>query len=295
MTAATLQPRGTRIRGHSGNVRGRRGPMSVLAYATVVIYALLMLLPLYYAVISAFKTNEEIFSGPLTPEMTTGFANFRTAQRSVNMVKGIVNSFLVTIGTEVVLLTVAVLAAFGIARTKSRLSGVAEKIFGLGFLIPTFAVLVPTYLMAVRSHLIDRPLVFLVLFYAAAGLPLSVLLLAQFMRTVPSELEEAATIDGASRMRILWHVIIPMVKPGIVTVAILNFLGVWNEYLFASVIATEDARTVQVALPFLSDFRGTNLGLVAAGIVITLLPVYAVYAVLHRRMQEALVAGAIKG
>jgi multiple sugar transport system permease protein len=154
---------------------------------------------------------------------------------------------------------------------------------------------VPTYLMAVRSHLIDRPLVFLVLFYAAAGLPLSVLLLAQFMRTVPSELEEAATIDGASRMRILWHVIIPMVKPGIVTVAILNFLGVWNEYLFASVIATEDARTVQVALPFLSDFRGTNLGLVAAGIVITLLPVYAVYAVLHRRMQEALVAGAIKG
>lgn len=102
-------------------------------------------------------------------------------------------------------------------------------------------------------------------------------------------------MDGASRMRILWHIMLPLVAPGISTVGILNFLGIWNEYLFASVLTTEATRTVQVALPFLKDPRGVNFALLAAGVVITLLPVYIVYALLQRRMQEALVAGSVKG
>lgn len=275
---------------------GRRpSPWSILAYAVVLLYAFAMVLPLYYVIISGFKTNQTIFENPVTPPTSFSFEKFTRAFETVDMGSGLVNSAVVTLGTEILTLVLAVLAAYGIARTKSRFTAIAEASFGLAFLIPVLAVLVPVYLLAVKTDLIRTPQLYLVLFYTACSLPLSVLLLIPFFRAIPREIEEAATIDGAGRMQILRHIMLPLVAPGLSTVAILNFLGVWNEYLFASVLTTEPSRTVQVALPFLIDPLGVDFSLVAAGVVLSLLPVYLVYTILQRRMQEALVAGSVKG
>lgn len=277
--------------------RPRRAPSlwSLLAYGVVILYAVAMVLPLYYVVISAFKTNETIFDAPIAPPTSLSFEEFRHAEDGAFMVSATLNSVLVTTGAGIVTLALAVLAAYGIARNTSRFSSFAETSFGLAFLIPGLAVLIPVFLLAVKTGLIHTPRLYLVLFYTAMALPLSVLILVPFFSSIPHEIEEAATMDGASRMRILWHIMLPLVAPGISTVGILNFLGIWNEYLFASVLTTEATRTVQVALPFLKDPRGVNFALLAAGVVITLLPVYIVYALLQRRMQEALVAGSVKG
>ena len=134
------------------------------------------------------------------------------------------------------------------------------------------------------------------LFLPATALPLSIILLTQFMKTIPHELVESAAMDGAGHFGILTRIFIPLARPGIVSVTILQVLTFWNEYLFSLTITGTSAgiRTVQVALPTLiSD--STNFGVLAAGTVITLLPVYIAYSLMQKRMQEALTAGAIKG
>lgn len=277
-----------------GVTRLRQRLGRLLVYAIVLGYAASLLLPLYGVVVSSFKTNQTIFLAPLALPQSLSLDLYATAQHNADLIGALARSAAITIGAELLTLLLAILAAFGIARIRSRLSNSVELVFGLGFLIPSFAVLVPTYLLAVVSGLLHT-LLFLVLFYPATVLPLSVLLIAQFMRAIPREIEESAVIDGASRLRILWHIILPLSMPGIATVAILNFLSFWNEYIFALILTNESSRTVQVALPFLKEPTHADYALLSAGIVMTVVPVFIVYAVLRRRMQEALTAGALKG
>lgn len=117
------------------------------------------------------------------------------------------------------------------------------------------------------------------------------------MRAVPPELEKSALLDGATRWEVLRHIYLPVALPGIATIAILNFLNFWNEYLFILILLGPDpsSRTVQVALPTLVSQRSTQYGVIAAGMLIAVLPVYLAYVVLSRRMEDALVHGAVKG
>ena len=263
-------------------------------HALVWLYAALIVLPIYYVVVSAFKENQGIITNPLALPSMPKFENFVRAWRVADLFEGIINSIIVTVGAEVVTLLLAIPAAYAIARISGRGPVWLERIFGVGFLIPTIALLVPTFLLAVQLGLYNTRS-FLILFYPATALPLTVILLAQFMRTIPAEIEEAARIDGARQFDILLRVFIPLSMPGIITVSLLNFLGFWNEYLFALIITNKATRTVQVALPTLQNAQIIDYGLLAAGTVIALVPVYLVYILTQRRMYDALVAGAVKG
>ncbi|MEU4653971.1 carbohydrate ABC transporter permease [Streptomyces sp. NPDC023723] len=265
------------------------------AHILVWCYAVLLIVPLYYFLASAFKTNDEIFAHPFALPASFGFGNFRTAFESADLGLAVVNSTLVTVLALVLTLALALPAAFALARSSGRLASLVEKVFSLGFLIPTFAALFPTFLLAAATGLFHTR-TFMVLFLPATAMPLSVVILVQFMRTVPKEMEEAARMDGASTSAVLRHVYIPMCVPGIATVLLLNFLTFWNEYLYSLVIIGPDPaqRTVQVALPTLKSITGTDYGVLTAGTVLTLVPVWIVYTVLQRRMQQALVSGAVK-
>lgn len=258
-------------------------------------YAVLLIVPLYYFLASAFKSNEEIFAHPFAPPTSLGFDNFVTAFTSAQLGLAVVNSLLVTGLALVLTLALAVPAAFALARSTSRLASAMEKVFSLGFLIPTFAALFPTFLLAAVTGLFHSR-IFMVVFLPATAMPLSVVILVQFMRTIPREMEEAARMDGASTFAVLRHIYTPMCLPGIATVLLLNFLTFWNEYLYSLVIIGPDPaqRTVQVALPTLKAITGTDYGVLTAGTVLTLVPVWVVYTVLQRRMQQALVSGAVK-
>ncbi|MEU4894835.1 carbohydrate ABC transporter permease [Streptomyces sp. NPDC044780] len=265
------------------------------AHLLVWTYAVLLIVPLYYFLASAFKSNEEIFAHPFALPESFGFGNFTTAYHSADLGPAIVNSALVTVLSLALTLLLALPAAFALARSTGRLASAMEKVFSLGFLIPTFAALFPTFLLAAATGLFHTR-AFMVLFLPATAMPLSVVILVQFMRTIPREMEEAARMDGASTYTVLRHIYTPMCLPGIATVVLLNFLTFWNEYLYSLVIIGPDPeqRTVQVALPTLKAITGTDYGVLTAGTVLTLIPVWVVYTVLQKRMQAALVNGAVK-
>ncbi|MFM9921029.1 carbohydrate ABC transporter permease [Lacisediminihabitans sp. H27-G8] len=270
--------------------------MSPVAHVLVWVYGALLVIPVYFMLISSFKTNEAIFNSPFAFPTSFSFSNFVNAWQNASMGTALVNSTIVTVVAELLTLVLAVPASYAIARGRGRASKVVEGVFAAGLLVPGFAALVPTVLLAVAVGLFHTR-EFLFLFFPATVLPLSVILLAQFMRSVPAELEESAMIDGASRVRILISVYIPIVVPGIATVAILNFLTFWNEYLFSLILAgpETDVRTVQVALPALVSQTNTQYGVLIAGALITMIPVYIVYIVLNRRLEDALLQGALKG
>ncbi|MES4909108.1 MULTISPECIES: carbohydrate ABC transporter permease [unclassified Streptomyces] len=265
------------------------------AHILVWTYAVLLIVPLYYFLASAFKSNEEIFAHPFALPDSLGFGNFKTAYNSASLGQAIVNSTLVTVLSLALTLLLALPAAFALARSTGRLASVVEKVFSLGFLIPTFAALFPTFLLAAATGLFHTQL-FMVLFLPATAMPLSVVILVQFMRTIPREMEEAARMDGASTYTVLRHIYTPMCLPGIATVILLNFLTFWNEYLYSLIIIgpDPDQRTVQAALPTLRAVVGTDYGVLTAGTVLTLIPVWIVYTVLQKRMQQALISGAVK-
>ncbi|MEW2544382.1 carbohydrate ABC transporter permease [Streptomyces sp. NPDC047002] len=266
-------------------------PAHVLAW----LYALLLLVPLYYLLVSAFKTNDQIFAAPFSLPTSLSPHNFGRAFTSAGLGAAILSSVLVTAVALLVTVVLAVPAAFAVARSDGPFGAAAERIFSLGFLVPTFAALFPTFLLAAATGLFHTRL-FMMLFLPATALPLAVVILVQFMRTIPREMEEAARLDGATTFALLRHVYTPLCLPGIATVVLLNFLSFWNEYLYSLVIIGPDPhqRTVQVALPTLRALTGTDYGVLTAGTVLTLIPVWIVYTVLQRRMQQALVSGAVK-
>jgi multiple sugar transport system permease protein len=275
--------------------RSRRRGAGLLAVPLSWLYALVLAAPLYYLAVSALKTNIEIFNHPFALPEHWLWHNFRTAWQTADLGQALLNSLLISAVAIVLTLGLALPAAFALARLDNRLSRLVTGAFSAGFLIPPFAALIPTVILAIKLHMFYTR-EFQMLFLPASALPLSVLLLTQFMRTVPPALVESAALDGAGNWRLLVNVFVPIAMPGVVSVAILQLLTFWNEYLFSLTITgtAPDVRTAQVALPTLiSD--STDFGVLTAGTVLTLLPVYVAYSLASRRMQEALTAGAVKG
>ena len=278
----------------SGRKSTGEGIALLPAHILVWIYATLLGIPIYFVFISAFKDNIAIFDTPLAFPTSFSFNNFVEAWNTVKLGRGLFNSLIVTTMSELVTIALALPAAYGIARSKGKVGAIVERFFALGFLIPAFAAMVPTLLLSIKLNMYHT-LPFFSLFLSATTLPLSVILLAQFMRTIPTELEESAMLDGATRWQTLRFIYLPLTRAGIVLVVILNFLTYWNEYLFSLVLLGYDTstRTVQVALPILIT-NSTQYGVLLAGTLISLIPVYIVYIFFHRKIEGALLAGSIK-
>jgi multiple sugar transport system permease protein len=278
----------------SGRKSTGEGIALLPAHILVWTYAALLGIPIYFVFVSAFKDNIAIFDTPLAFPTSFSFNNFVEAWNTVKLGRGLINSLIVTTMSELVTIALALPAAYGIARSKGKVGAIVERFFALGFLIPAFAAMVPTLLLSIKLNMYHT-LPFFSLFLSATTLPLSVILLAQFMRTIPTELEESAMLDGATRWQTLRFIYLPLTRAGIVLVVILNFLTYWNEYLFSLVLLGYDTsiRTVQVALPVLIT-NSTQYGVLLAGTLISLIPVYIVYIFFHRKIEGALLAGSIK-
>jgi multiple sugar transport system permease protein len=267
---------------------------TTVGYVSALLYALVIVLPLYYVLVSAFKNNAQIFGAPLALPVKLSFENFVNAESAGLLARAMTISGGVTVSAELVTLLLAFPAAYAIARIRTPLAALAESFFSLGFLIPAFAMLVPIVMLIAQLGFLFSPLA-LVIFYPAWRLPLSIVVLASYLRTVPVELEESAEIDGASRLQIIRHILFPLARPGVITAVIINFISIWNEYLFALVLLSQKNRTMQVALSILKGERLVDYGMLAAGVIISILPVFIVFMIFQERVVEGLYAGAVKG
>jgi multiple sugar transport system permease protein len=283
-----------RVRGFTRKIKKSSDLFVMGGYIFSIIYAILIILPVYFVVVSAFKNNTQIISTPLALPTALNFSKFIQAQTSVHLLRAGLISAGITSGAEVVTLLLAFPAAYAVARIQTRLSTLVESIFSLGFLIPGLAILMPIYMMTAKAGLLYHPIA-LVILYPAFNLPLSMILLSGFMRKLPRELEESAVMDGGNVLQIIIYIFFPLCSPGILTVLFLNFIGIWNEYLFALILMDSDNRTIQLALALLrANQRTVDFGLIAAGVVISMIPVYIVFIFFQDRIMSGMLAGAIK-
>lgn len=266
----------------------------IWGYIFSIIYAALIIIPLYFIIVSAFKNNSQIILTPLALPSRLDFSKFFEAQKNVNVLRAGLISIGITTGAEFLTLLLAFPAAYAVARIQTRLSTVVETIFSLGFLIPGLAILMPIYMMTAKAGLLYHPIA-LVILYPAFNLPLTMILLSGFMRKLPRELEESAVMDGGNVLQIIYYIFFPICMPGIITVMVLNFINIWNEYLFALILMDSNNRTIQLALALLrANQRSIDYGLIAAGVLISMIPVYIVFVFFQERIMSGMLAGAIK-
>lgn len=253
---------------------------------------------------------ESSVSGPLAKD--AAFRNYRKAWVESHFSRFFFNSVWVTGWSLFGTLAIAAMAAYVLARFNFPGNRALFLFFISGMMIPAQLLLIPVFfefswLSELGTHLLQpfglRFQLYdsqfgLILLYIALSLPFTILVLSGFFKSLPGELREAAIMDGCGEYRTFWHVMLPLAKPGLITAAIFNFLGIWNEYIFALVfVNTPENKTLPLGLASVSmqaQYR-TDFGLLFAALVIVVLPTLMVYVVLQRQLTEGITAGALKG
>jgi raffinose/stachyose/melibiose transport system permease protein len=256
------------------------------------IWLAIVIIPIYWIVITSFKSQDTYFSdNPMAPPTSPTLENYRLVIES-NFPHYFVNSVIITLGAVVPALVISFMASYGIVRGASnRLLQFINGMFLMGLAIPIQAVIIPVYLIIIKLHLYDS-LLALILPSIAFAIPLSVLVLSNFIRDVPKELFESMRVDGASEWRTLWSLAFPLTRPAMVTVAIYNGLAIWNGFLLP-LILTENPN-IRVLPLALWDFQGqytVNIPAVLAAVVLTTLPILILYVIGRRQLLSGLTAG----
>ncbi|WP_022885737.1 carbohydrate ABC transporter permease [Glaciibacter superstes] len=287
-TVATA--RQTRKRGAKG-----RGLAAVPRIVSMVVLTVLVLGPLYWVTISAFKGREEIIRSVPTfwPETFT-LSNFEQLFTSTEYPVFLTNSLIVGVATTIVTVVISLAAAYGLYRLKVPGSGKIAGIVLLSYMIPGTLLIVPLYRTLSGLGLIDS-YAGLVLVNVAFTAPFCTWLLRGFILAVPRDIDEAAAIDGAGPTRTMLQIVLPLLVPGIATVSVYAFVFSWTEFVFASqFIVSDSLQTLPIGLSAIIGQYTVNWGLVMAGTLFTLLPTVVLFIFVGRYFVGGLIAGATK-
>lgn len=270
----------------------KRAPAAWLRDGFFALLALVFMLPLIWTVIGSFRGSGSLRVEPWALPEAVDWSNYVAAWRgSIGLY--LLNSTVVTIVSVVLIIALSAPAAYAFARIRFSGAQLALGFILTGLLIPAHAVLIPLYQL--NSALGVGDYVAITGPYVAFGLPLSVLLLRAYFVEIPRELMEAAIIDGAGHLRILWSVFMPVARPAVATVAIFQAAWVWNELPFALVFIKEGGH---LTLPVgLLNFQGehiTNWGAILAGVTIAVVPLMILYLVFQKHIVRGLTAGTVK-
>jgi raffinose/stachyose/melibiose transport system permease protein len=260
----------------------------------LVLNGVVMVYPLVVMVLSAFKTNAELFVSPFALPESFSLANVAQVWNETNFLRYLVNSTIVTTSAVLSILVIGTMAAYALARYPFRLSGLVFLFFLSGLMVPLKLAVIPLFIQLDWLGLIDTR-AGLVLVYVAMGLPSAIFILTGFLRTLPTELEEAARMEGASEARIMLRVMLPLARPAMVIAAIQNAVPIWNDFFFPLVfITSEGLKTLPQGLTVFMGEYNTDWGVLFAGLSLAALPIIAVYIVLSRHFIEGMTQGAVK-
>jgi raffinose/stachyose/melibiose transport system permease protein len=256
------------------------------------IWLAIVIIPIYWIAITSFKTQDTYFSGnPLAPPTSWTFENYQLVLQS-QFPQYFLNSIIVTIGAIVPAVALSFMAAYAIVRGAGKwVLGGINSLFLMGLAIPIQATIIPVYLIIIKLGLYDS-LLALILPSIAFAVPLSVLVLSNFIRDVPKELFESMRLDGANEWRTLWSLAFPLTRPALVTVAIYNGLAIWNGFLLPLILTQSPSkRTLPLALWSFQGQYSVNIPAVLASVVLTTLPILILYVVGRRQLLSGLTAG----
>ena len=270
--------------------------IKTIVFVLLIIWAVIQIYPLLWLLLFSFKNNTEIFGGNVLglPHVWQ-FKNYSTAVMSGNVGVYFLNSALVTVVTIAVSSVLIATTSYAIVRMKWKLSKVTLTVFLLGMMIPIHAALLPLFVILKNLHLLNTYLA-LIIPYIAFALPMGIFILTGFLYSIPRDLEEAACIDGCNIYQAFLKIIMPLLKPGLATVAIFTYLSTWNELMFANTfINSESMKTITVGILSLSGQYTTDWGPIGAGLMIATVPTLVIYILLSDQVQKSLIVGAVKG
>ncbi|RAM39049.1 carbohydrate ABC transporter permease [Arthrobacter globiformis] len=255
------------------------------------IWLAVIILPVYYVIITSLKDQAGFFTtNPMMPPTEPTLDNYKLVLEK-DFAKYFANSLIVTVGSVIPALLVSFMAAYAIVRGSGWFITSTSKLFLLGLAIPLHATIIPIYWMITRAHMYDT-LLALILPSIAFAIPISVLILSNFMRDVPNELFESMRLDGCSDWTMMWRLALPLMRPAVVTVGIYNALHVWNGFLFPLILTqSPSTRVLPLSLWTFQDEFTANIPAVLASVVLATLPLLVLYVMARRQLLSGLTAG----
>lgn len=281
------------------------GALNLLNGGFLLVWGLITTLPLLWAIVSSFKTNTEFLSEPWGLPATARFDNFARAWTAANIGQYFVNSVIVVVFSVPLTMLLGAMVAYVLARYSFPGNRFIYYVFVGGLIFPVFLAVVPLFFVVrntsslplVGQFLGLNSLTSLVVVYVAFSLPFTVFFLTAFFRTQSTSVAEAAIMDGCSHFGLFFRVMLPMARPGLISIGLFNVLGHWNQYVLPVVLMNDSEKKVLAqglaALAVSQGYRGDWTALFA-GLVIALLPVLIVYVLFQKQVQSGLTAGVLK-
>ena len=253
-----------------------------------------VLYPIFIMVMSGFKSNAEIFSSPFSLPKAWSLDNYKVIWTTTDVPRYLLNSAIVTVISVVFLLVTGTMAAYAISRYKFRGAIMVSLFFLAGLMLPLRLAIIPLFVQMRAMGLVDN-LMGLIFIYTAMSLPSTVFILSGFLRALPSELEDSARIDGASELRIMVQIMVPLITPALVIAGIYNAVPIWNDFFFPLIfIQTPENKTLAQGLTAFFGEYSVNYGVLYAGLTLAALPVVVVFIVQSKKFIAGMTAGAIK-
>ena len=275
--------------------KDRVRPGQVVLFLVLIVLGLLFIAPLFISFMSAFKSNGEILKNPLALPTSFYTGGFEYLFAKTDFPKAFFNSIFLTAVSEALIILVIPMGAYGIARTKNKLSAAVYTFFLAGMMIPF-----QSYMVALFRELntigVFGTLAGPIVIYLAGATGFGTLLFTSFVSGIPREIEEAAQIDGCSSLRTFWQIVFPLLKPCTASMVILNGLGIWNDYLMPSlVLPSTGAKTINVEIYRFAGELSSRWDIVFSGVVCGVVPILIVFFCLQGYFVKGITAGAAKG
>jgi raffinose/stachyose/melibiose transport system permease protein len=261
----------------------------------MVFILFISLAPFFWALLSSFKTYAEINSSALAFPKQFNFKNYAAALKYAPIQKYFLNSIII-VGLSIgVTISLVAMCSYVVSRFRFMMKPVITLLIAVSLMLPAQSISQPLFSMFNALKLFDTK-TGLVLVYAAMGVPMSFFIMVSYYKTIPLSLEESAYIDGAGFFRTFALIILPMAKPGLATVAMIQFINIWNEFYFALMLTSGDtARTIPIALNYYMGSFANNYSALFAAVVITVSPTILYFIIMQKQVISSLTEGAVKG
>ncbi|MEO3871721.1 carbohydrate ABC transporter permease [Nonomuraea sp. B12E4] len=278
---------------HGKSTPIRRNTLPLHAIAWIV--GAFILIPVVYAVLGGFKPTSELSTNPFGLPETWMTTNYTEVLGSGSFWRQLWNSTFIAFLTTVLTVGVAALAAFVFARFAFRGRELYFTLFTAGLMFPFAVAILPIFVLLRAFGLLDDPMG-VILTQAAFGLPLTIIILRGFFRSIPGEIEEAAIIDGCSPFGFFWRILLPMARPAIATVSVLAIVGSWNNFMLPLVVFSDETSwTLPLGIQQFQGQYASDTARILAYLVLAMVPALGFYAIAERHLVGGLTAGATKG
>jgi raffinose/stachyose/melibiose transport system permease protein len=266
----------------------------LLAHLILAAYSITVVFPIILVIFNSFKSTKEIFSSPYGLPTSISFDNYINAWETANFGVYFKNSIFVTSISVVLILWIASMASYVLARHQFKGSLIIYFMFLVGLMLPMRLAIIPLFLLLRDLELLDS-YTGLILVYVASGLPFSIFILYTFFKSIPDELAQAARVEGCNTFQIYYKIMLPLVRPALSTVAIFNFIGLWNDFFFPYILLRDpDLYTIPVGISKFFGEYSTDWSSLFAALALSIIPVIIVFFMMSKQFIEGLTAGAVK-